>query len=574
MLPWPDNVPKHSPKRAARREAPRDKRQPNQRVARVLSFLEEHSLGCFVALVLVASLRIAATYPVFNHTIDEPAHIACGMEWLDQQVYKLEIHHPPLARILDALGPYLAGARSQGGEERYQESPFRQGALILYAGGHYQRDLALARLGALPFFWVAAFAVYWWSRKAFGGLVATLATFLFTFLPPVLAHAGLATNDMAVAAFSGAAFVCLLAWLERPSVLRSAAFGASVALAAVSKFSALIFIPAAFVGAFIWHVIARRPPARALLIRSRALLLPFGLAVLTGVLVVWATYRFSFGPVAALGIRFPAPEFFSGIEGILRLSRTGSAGYLLGEHSKSGWWYYYPVVLAVKTPLGFLLLWIAGAVYAIRRRAEAGGALALPLVFSLAILLPALFGRVNVGVRYILPVYLGFAITAAIGIAAILRSGGARRWLAAGCAAMLVWFALSSALSHPDYLPYFNALAGDEPEKIVADSDLDWGQDVNRVGKRLQELGARQVAFAPFILADLSQHGWPAVTPSDPLSPSAGWNAVSITVWKVARMGLYDQYPGVRSWPDLYRPRERVGKGMLLYYFPPQRPGR
>ncbi|MGC9971289.1 MAG: glycosyl transferase [Bryobacteraceae bacterium] len=560
---------KRSAKRVARRGRPGDRNEPNQYLSRILSYLEKHSLGCLVALVLAASFRIAATYPVFNHTIDEPAHIACGMEWLDKQVYKLEVHHPPLARIMDALGPYLAGARTQGGEKMYTESPFRQGALILYAGGHYQRNLALARLGALPFFWVAAFAVYWWSRRAFGGLVATLATFLFTFLPPVLAHAGLATNDMALTAFVGAAFVSLLAWLERPSLLRSVVFGAAVALAVLSKFSALAFIPAVFACAFVWHVIARRPPARTLLAQSRALLLPFGLALLTGLLLVWTVYRFSFGLAPALGIRVPAPEFFNGIEGVLRLSRTGSPGYLLGEHGRSGWWYYYPIVLALKTPLGFLLLWIAGSAYAIRRRADAGGALALPLVFSVAILLPSLFGRVNVGVRYILPVYLGFAVTAAIGLAGVLRSAGARRWVTAGCGVLLAWFALSSLLSHPDYLPYFNELAGEEPERIVADSDLDWGQDVNRVGKRLQELEARQVAFSPFILADLSQHGWPAVTPSDPLTPSAGWNAVSITVWKIARMGLYDQYPNAHPWPDLYKPRERVGRGMLLYYFPP-----
>jgi len=34
-------------------------------------------------------------------------------------------------------------------------------------------------------------------------------------------------------------------------------------------------------------------------------------------------------------------------------------------------------------------------------------------------------------------------------------------------------------------------------------------------------------------------------------------------------MGLYDQYPNAHPWLDLYKPRERVGRGMLLYYFPP-----
>ena len=49
-------------------------------------FLERHGRAIAVALVLVASIRIIATYTVFNHTYDEPAHIACGMEWLDKGV--------------------------------------------------------------------------------------------------------------------------------------------------------------------------------------------------------------------------------------------------------------------------------------------------------------------------------------------------------------------------------------------------------------------------------------------------------------------------------------------------------
>ena len=71
--------------------------------------------------MLLASLRIAATYPVFSHTIDEPSHIACGMEWLDKHTFNLEPKHPPLARVAGALGPYLMGRRSHGLSGTYQE---------------------------------------------------------------------------------------------------------------------------------------------------------------------------------------------------------------------------------------------------------------------------------------------------------------------------------------------------------------------------------------------------------------------------------------------------------------------
>ncbi len=160
-----------------------------------------------MALVLVASIRIIATYTVFSHTYDEPAHIACGMEWLDKGVYKWEPQHPPLARVATALGPYLLGTRCQNTPNVDLASMTHEGLAILYYGHHYDLTLALARLGILPFFWIACLVVYWWGRRYFSPSVAVVAVFLFSFLPPVLAHAGLATTDMALTAFLGAAFL-------------------------------------------------------------------------------------------------------------------------------------------------------------------------------------------------------------------------------------------------------------------------------------------------------------------------------------------------------------------------------
>jgi hypothetical protein len=122
-------------------------------------------------------------------------------------------------------------------------------------------------------------------------------------------------------------------------------------------------------------------------------------------------------------------------------------------------------------------------------------------------------------------------------------------------------------VNHPDYLAYFNELAGDQPEKILVDSDLDWGQDVSRLGERLKELKADSVSFNSFTYTDLNYFGFPKVEASNPYQPSPGWNAVSTTVWKVFHMGGQWDRP---VWPDQLKPTERVGKSILLYYFPPE----
>ncbi len=65
------------------------------------------------ALILIATVRIVATYSVFSYTSDEPAHVASGVEWLANGAYTWEPQHPPLARVAAAVGPYLIGARPQ-----------------------------------------------------------------------------------------------------------------------------------------------------------------------------------------------------------------------------------------------------------------------------------------------------------------------------------------------------------------------------------------------------------------------------------------------------------------------------
>src|SRR5213075_1165228 len=110
-------------------------------------------------------------------------------------------------------------------------------------------------------------------------------------------------------------------------------------------------------------------------------------------------------------------------------------------------------------------------------------------------------------------------------------------WAKWSVALLVLWMAGTSLLSHPNYLPYFNALAGDEPEKIAVDSDLDWGQDIKRLGTRLREAGAPEVAFSSFVMAALERvHGFPPLYKSDAPLPSAGWNAVSLTVLKELRL--------------------------------------
>src|SRR5215467_13891849 len=124
-----------------------------------------------VALVAIGSVRVVSTYRDFNHTIDEPDNLAAGMEYLSTGRFLYEDVHPPLSRVFGAIGPFLAGERFHPGPGAYGE-----GYRILGTGAHYDRILALARAGILPFFWIASLVVYLWGRRVGGPPAALAAT--------------------------------------------------------------------------------------------------------------------------------------------------------------------------------------------------------------------------------------------------------------------------------------------------------------------------------------------------------------------------------------------------------------
>jgi hypothetical protein len=536
--------------------------------SRVLEFLAEHCRALSLVLVLFATLRIVATYTVFNHTADEPAHIACGMEWLDRGSYTLEAQHPPLARVAAAAGPYLLGARTVYTPRTVRDWLLLDGDAVLYYGHRYDLTLALSRLGMLPFFWVGCCVVYLWGRRYFDGTIAVLAVFLFSFMPAVLAHAGLSTTDMALTAFLGAAFLSGYIWLEEPTCKHATGFGLCTALMMLSKFSGMAFLPVSAGLALLWYAVTDRPGAGPLWRAVRERLPTLALAVLVACLAIWTGYRFSFGKVNFSSIRLPAPELYQGIEEVMYHNSAGHPGYLLGERRSTGFWYFYEVAVLVKTPLGFLVLLAAGVYLAFRYRRHYRE-LWPALLFAAGILLVGAFSRINIGIRHVLPVYTGFSLVAAAALARGIENAGRRRWVFAGAGLMTLWIAASSLIAHPDYLPYFNELAGSHPENILVDSDLDWGQDIKRLSARLKQVHAREVTFTSLVTADLEgQHGFPHLSAGYPNVPLHGWNAIGKTYWKEYRLGLFDTHPEVNPWPDRVPEQERVGKSILLYYFP------
>ena len=528
-------------------------------------FLQKYSLLLCLVLTGLACVRIISTYNALALTADEPFHLSCAIEYLAYHSMTLDLENPPVAQAIEGIGPYLAGVRLVG-----RTNPWLEGADILARSGHVDRMIFRLRLGTLPFFLLACCVVGVWAWHFFGKATAVLAVALYTLLPTTLADAGLATTDMALASTTGGAFLAAVLWAEKPGWVRAIVMALLTSLALLSKFTAIGYVTFSLAIATLIYLHTSTTNRQDLLRIVRRYYKTFLLAVASTLLFMWAAYWFSVGSISRYNIIVPAPEFFEGIRVALAHNHLGHDAFLFGHHNVRGWWYYFPVALAFKTPIAFLILVVVGGVVCYRRRAAIP--YLLPFAFVTGILLPAMTGHVDIGIRHIAPVYLGLSVIAALGLLQLLEWH--RFHLLSTCAAivLLLWMVVSVGIQHPDYLAYFNGFAGAHPETILVDSNYDWGQDLNLLSRRLHQLGAQHVALGSLdgVCRNRYREEWyglPRIVALDDRIPTPGWTAVSASFDKSYRFRV-SEHAAAQTWYDQIAPTERLGP-YFLYYVPP-----
>jgi hypothetical protein len=528
-------------------------------------------------LVAVAIAALTSVYSTLSQTDDEAFHLACGMEWLDKGTYTLEAQHPPLARVMDALIPYWRGLRSHS-----RSSGWDEGNDILNSGAGYMRVLMWARLGALPFFVLAAAAVFVWGRRWFSLGTAVWGVFLFVCLPPVLAAASQATTDMACAATVTLALFAFICWMEQPDKFRSAVLGCTLALALLSKLSSVPFLFIC-IGTTGWYFLTFRREwlLKTFRINWRNIFVTAGVCAM----VVWSGYRFSFHSISQehgyektlinvtaedsperrlaaeiANIPFPMPEFFHGFYMVARHNQAGHDSFLLGEYRDHGWWSFFPVMLLIKTPIGFLILAAAGAVIVASQITRRTWQRRMTVLYAAAILGVCMLSNLNLGVRHILPIYALLAVLGGYAISKAFRNTA--RWVTAPAAVLLAgWVAFDAWTAKPDYITYVNQLAGEHPERITIEGDL--GQDLRRLSLELRSLGATEVAVKVSTTARLEQADLPRFREIPPFERVSGYVAISDRFYEMG----YAQNKSY-AWLRAYQPLKRVGKTITLYRIP------
>jgi hypothetical protein len=377
--------------------------------------------------------------------------------------------------------------------------------------------LPWARAGTLVFWWLLLAYTRLAGRQLAGGWGGRLAVACLASEPTLLAHASLATTDLAVTA-------CLLALVYHYRKGRNAGCIRRVALPAfwfaatmLAKASGMVFGPLCLVVVELEGLLRRenggaRDESEASAKRKRGrelaqivgggLLLTFlycGSDWLPEPSFVQWTHQLPGSPISRALVWFAEHlRIFSNAgEGLARQVKHNMHGhgtYLLGTVADRAIWYYFPVALTMKLSIPFLIWPLL--VLAFRPAALWNWA----CLCALALLAFSVTYRVQIGIRLVLPLIA----LAAVGLAAAIVQIG--RWLAtreaagqrasvsewAGryvlpllIAAGIAWTATDSLCVWPHGLCYTNEFWGGTRQGYVclSDSNYDWGQGLKELAR-------------------------------------------------------------------------------------------
>lgn len=436
-------------------------------------------------------------------SFDEGVHLVAGYSYWTTGNFRFNNEAPPFPKLLWAA-PLALSDRSLFPHDvatATDDNHWQVATAFLYGPGRDpQALLKPARRVNLALGCAVVLLAGWWAYRFWGSPLAGVGACGFAVADPnLLALSCVLSTDAALTLFTLLACYLLWEYTARPSRGLLVGAGVALGLALGSKLSALATVAGVGAAGLVWILrggVLALPGAPADAHRGRAageFAFRLGLIAL---IALAATYGFVHFGQWGSGLKFQLTRGEHG-DGMM---------YLNGELSRRGWLYYFLVLLPLKLPLGLMAALLLVALFAARRvsalpspsrgEVKTAARLAFVVVPPLVFFALASLGRVNLGVRVVLPV-LPFLYVFAAGIGCSACSRFVGRVLLGVC---VVWAAISAARSDPFALAYFNELAGGPRGAVrhVADSNVDWGQALPQLKQYLDANGPDVVYLSYF----------------------------------------------------------------------------
>ena len=527
----------------------------------------QHWIG--IAILWVVFGLMVTSIGRKSPTVDEQSHLLRGVAYLETGATHFLLGHPLGASVLSALPvitepdlqlPTSSPAWADG------DWSLAGDALLWRSGNDAQRLIWLGRLPVILLTMLLGALVFRWGSDMAGHRVGVLALAVLLFDPTVLAHGRLITGDMALTLFFVLSIYAYWRWATARGTewVNVLLLGLGVGLAALSKFNAGLLVP--ILGLLALGLAWKRRSFRPI-----PILMP---AALISIVLLWLFSGFDLTPL-------PGGAFWDDLLWELDYFGGQHGSYFNGQFSVDGWWYYFPAAYLLKTPIPTLFLIglaFALALIVVRRRVR--------LLTQITLLLPvaiyvgfSLTSSLNIGVRYLLPV-LPFLYLWAATMVVTAWQMRPTRWLVTAAGGVAVALAAIALLSWPNYIPFFNQVAGGAENgwRWLSDSNVDWGQDLPALAEWQADHPDETLFLSYFGTAHPSAYGiefeplpmWSAAPEqANPArqaffapDPAPGTYAISVTsLHGVVLDGATDTFAYFRE----REPDQRIGDTVFVY---------
>ena len=447
--------------------------------------------------VFIAQAGLSIVHKSF--TYDEAAHFRYGEQILDLNSDRFDDSKMPITALNAAV-------------YRIALNIFPDQISSLY------RPERVGRLATIGFSALIGLLVYFWARE-WGACAGVLALFLYVFEPNILAHSRLITTDVYVMGMVTLSVFLFWKFLSKPTLGRGALAAIAIGIAQIAKYTAIFLFPMLLFLALLYFLPGYLNGSQKRAVHGKIsgflkiaiislVFILVSLAIINAGFLLNNTFK-QFGDyvfrsslfqsiqsrmdgLSSIPVPVPYP-YLEGLDWIVHRERTGDGYgdlYLLGElREGKGFPGYFLVAMLFKLPIGLLLILVFSLVVYIksfRWKAffERDAFILIPLVFFLVYF--NFFFRAQIGIRFLLPAF-PFLIIFCGSLVRDLNTWRPEMKL------MLITFLVSIIISvssyFPHYLSYFNEILMDRSRayEILADSNLDWGQNKNTLSHFLAE---------------------------------------------------------------------------------------
>jgi hypothetical protein len=461
-------------------------------------------------------------------TFDEVAHIGAGVSYLQKLDLRYNEEHPPLAKLLAALPLVVRGVHADYSHGAWIVSrTFFTAFLGQWVFGEYlitqwndpQSTLAWARFPMLLLTIALGWVVFISARRLGGDWGGLLCVAVYASTPAFLVFGPLVLTDIPITFFSLLTLWAMAGLWDNPDRKNTLLVALALAGAILTKFTApILFL--AFIGvsrSFRWHPLAEQMAERPWRkLRWRAMRKATWWA---GIVVYIVYFVLSWnqpmdipgladhGVLAASVGRLLMPPWIL-LRGLAMLVLSGNRPtFILGHAYPHGIWFYFPVLLVLKSSPGFLgLLLVVLAIGLAARRLRWSQVIPVEYAMLWRVLWVSLavfwgicmLSHFNVSVRHLtIPLALLILLLAPLPrlLERLMKTAPALGWTSTAAVILLAASCLVTAVrAYPYYFPYMNPLFSGHPAYWLAtDSNLDWNQSLPEVQQFAQRHALQRV---------------------------------------------------------------------------------